>query len=212
MDTRMAIERRERQADLAVHAVGLVLGAAGAVVMLMAVARSSDRSQLLPIAVYLAGLFAMLSCSALYHTWRSCRRRDWLRRLDHAAIFIMIAGTYTALTLRLPEGWAIGLTVGVWLAAAIGVVAKLWQPHRVEALSIALYLALGWIGVIAIEPLLASLDRMTLILLLAGGAVYSGGVVFHLSARRRYSRALWHGSVLIAAALHYAAITSMLAA
>jgi hemolysin III len=204
----MEHDRRAFLADVAVHALGLVLGAAGAVAML-AVAARGER---LAVAVYLVGLAAMLGCSALYNVWRSCPWRDWLRRLDHAAIFVMIAGTYTPLALRLPGAWAIGLTTGVWTAAAVGVAVKLLQPHRVETLSVALYLALGWIGLVAIEPLLASLDRTTLVLLLAGGVVYSGGVVFHLSASRSYGRALWHGSVLIAAALHYAAILSMLEA
>jgi hemolysin III len=193
-----------------VHLAGLALGAAGTVAMLVVAARSPSR--LPAIVVYLTGLLAMLTCSALYNVWRSCPRREWLRRLDHAAIFVMIAGTYTPLALYLPEAWAIGLTAGLWTGAAVGAAIKLWQPHRVEALSVALYLALGWIGVIAIEPLLTSLGTATLVLLLAGGLVYSGGVVFHLSANRRYSRALWHGSVLVAAGLHYAAITSLLEA
>lgn len=204
----MTIERRELLADVAVHALGLALGAAGVVAMLVVAAHD----QLLPVSVYLGGLLAMLGCSAVYHVWRSCRWRDWLRRLDHAAIFVMIAGTYTPLALRLPGGWAFGLTTGVWTAALVGVVAKLIQPRRIEALSVALYLVLGWVGVIAAEPLLASLDRTTLVLLLAGGVVYTAGVVFHLAAHWRYARALWHGSVLIAATLHYAAIMTLLQA
>ena len=204
----MTIERRELLADVAVHALGLALGAAGGVAMLLA----TERGQLLPVTVYLAGLLAMLACSAVYNIWRTCRRRDWLRRLDHAAIFVMIAGTYTPLALRLPAGWAAGLTAGVWTTALVGVAAKLFQPHRIEAFSVALYLALGWIGVLAAEPLLASLDRATLILLLAGGVVYSAGVVFHLAVHWRYARALWHGSVVIAAAIHYAAIMTLLQA
>jgi hemolysin III len=208
----MDIERRELLADVAVHALGLALGAAGVVAMLVMVARSSGDGQLLPIAVYLAGLLAMLGCSAAYSVWRSCRWRDWLRRLDHAAIFVMIAGTYTPLVLRLPQGWAVGLTGGVWTAALAGVAVKLFQPRRVEALSVVLYLALGWVGVVAVEPMLASLDRATLVLLLTGGIVYSVGVVFHLAARWPYARALWHGSVVIAAAIHYAAIMSLLQA
>jgi hemolysin III len=208
----MTIERRELLADAAVHALGLALGTAGVVAMLIVAAQSTVHGQLLPVTVYLAGLVAMLGCSALYHVWRSCRWRDWLRRFDHAAIFVMIAGTYTPLVLRLPQGWAIGLTVGVWTAAVVGVVAKLFQPRRIEALSVALYLVLGWVGVIAAEPLLASLDQATLILLLLGGVVYSAGVVFHLAAHWRYARALWHGSVVIAAAIHYAAIMTLLQA
>jgi hemolysin III len=208
----MTVERRELLADLAVHALGLALGAAGVVAMLVVAAQSSVHGQFLPVTVYLAGLLAMLGCSAVYHVWRSCPWRDWLRRLDHAAIFVMIAGTYTPLVLRLPQGWALGLTVGVWTAAIVGVVAKLFQPRRIEALSVALYLVLGWVGVIAAEPLLASLDQTTLVLLLLGGVVYSAGVVFHLAAHWRYARALWHGSVVIAAAIHYAAIMTLLQA
>jgi hemolysin III len=204
----MTIERRELLADVAVHALGLALGAAGGVAMFLA----AERGQLLPVTVYLAGLLAMLACSTVYSVWRSCRWRDWLRRLDHAAIFVMIAGTYTPLALRLPAGWAVGLTTGVWTAALAGVAAKLLQPRRVEALSVALYLVLGWVGVIAIEPLLASLDRATLILLLAGGVVYSAGVIFHVAVHWPYARALWHGSVVIAAAIHYAAIMTLLQA
>jgi hemolysin III len=208
----MTIERRELLADIAVHALGLALGAAGAVAMFMVAAQSSVRGQLLPITVYLAGLLAMLGCSAIYNVWRSCRWRGWLRRLDHAAIFVMIAGTYTPLVLRLPDGWALGLVVGVWTVALVGVAAKLLQPHRIETFSVALYLALGWIGVLAAEPLLAAFDQATLVLLLLGGVVYSVGVVFHLAARCRYTRALWHGSVVIAAAIHYAAIMTLLQA
>jgi hemolysin III len=204
----MTIERRELLADVAVHALGLALGAAGGVAMFLA----AERGQLLPVTVYLAGLLAMLACSTVYSVWRSCRWRDWLRRLDHAAIFVMIAGTYTPLALRLPAAWAVGLTTGVWTAALAGVAAKLLQPRRVEALSVALYLVLGWVGVIAIEPLLASLDRATLILLLAGGVVYSAGVIFHVAVHWPYARALWHGSVVIAAAIHYAAIMTLLQA
>jgi hemolysin III len=125
----------------------------------------------------------------------------------------MIAGTYTPITtLRLAEPWGTRLTVIVWVAAAAGVAVKLWQPRRVEAVSVALYLLLGWIGLIALEPLLAAMERETLVMLLVGGVIYSGGVVFHLSDRRRYHRALWHGCVLAAAVVHYLAIMTVLQA
>lgn len=204
----MAIRRSELIADFAVHAVGIALGAVGTVAMLIV----AQPDQLLSVAIYLVGLTAMLGCSALYHVWLSCRRRDWLRRLDHAAIFVMIAGTYTPLVLRLPDSWGVGLTAAIWALAIVGIGAKLCLPHRVETLSVPLYLALGWAGLVAIGPLLRSLSATTLALLLAGGAVYSLGVLFHMSARIRYSRALWHSSVLIAAAVHYAAVMSLLEA
>lgn len=202
-----ALGGREYVADAAVHAIGLLAGIVGAVVMLVA----ALPGQVAPIAVYVAGLIAMLSCSAAYNVWRSHRARDWLRRLDHAAIFVMIAGTYTPLTiLRLPDAWSVALTIAVWVAAALGIAFKLWQPRRIESISVVLYLVLGWIGVVAIRPLLASVESGTLLLLLAGGLVYSAGVLFHLSRGRRYQVALWHGSVLVAATLHYFAILRLL--
>jgi hemolysin III len=206
----MHLPTYEHRADTAVHAVGLCLGLAGAIVMLVSAIGSPHSGQVAPAAVYAAGLLAMLGCSATYNVWRSCRRRDWLRRLDHAAIFVMIAGTYTPLTVRLPGAWAVALTAGVWLAAAAGVVAKLCQPRRIEAMSVVLYLALGWVGLIALEPLVATLGGTTLSLLLAGGVIYSAGVAFHLARSLPYGRALWHGCVLLAAAVHYAALLSIL--
>lgn len=206
----MHLPTSEHRADTAIHAVGLCLGLAGAVVMLVIAIGSPHAGQVAPTAVYAAGLLAMLGCSATYNVWQSCRRRDWLRRLDHAAIFVMIAGTYTPLTVRLPGTWAVTLTVGMWSAAAAGVVAKLWQPRRIEAMSVVLYLALGWVGVIAFEPLAATLDGTTLALLLAGGVIYSAGVAFHLARSLPYGRALWHGCVLLAAAVHYVALLSLL--
>ena len=205
-----------RRADAFVHALGLTLGAIGATVLLVAAARRDGAGQFVPILVYVVGLIAMLGFSAAYNLrgFRSGpgedRWRDWLRRFDHAAIFVMIAGTYTPLVLlRLPEPWATGLTVAIWSAAALGIAAKLLRPRGIETVSVVLYLAMGWIGLVAIDPLLASVEHGALILVLAGGLVYSGGVVFHLSSRMRYQRALWHASVLIAASIHYAAIFAL---
>lgn len=208
-----------RRADAIVHALGLALGAVGATVLLVVTAQSSAAGQFVPVLVYVVGLLAMLGFSAAYNLRkppnepRADRWRDWLRRFDHAAIFVMIAGTYTPLVLlRLPEPWATGLTVAIWVAAGLGIAAKLLRPRGIETLSVVLYLAMGWIGLVAIDPLLASVERGALILVLVGGLVYSGGVVFHLSSRLRYQRALWHASVLVAASIHYAAILSLVVA
>jgi hemolysin III len=208
-----------RRADAIVHALGLTLGAVGATVLLVVTALAGVAGQFVPVLVYVVGLVAMLACSAAYNlrgSWnepRADRWRDWLRRFDHAAIFVMIAGTYTPLVLlRLPEPWATGLTVAIWAAAGLGIAAKLLRPRGIETLSVVLYLAMGWIGLVAIDPLLASVERGALILVLVGGLVYSGGVVFHLSSRLRYQRALWHASVLVAASIHYAAILSLVVA
>ena len=202
---------RHLRADAAVHALGLVLGVAGAAAILIVAARSSLPGQVAPVLVYVVGLLAMLGCLAAYNLRLASPRRDWLRRFDHAAIFVMIAGTYTPLTiLKLREPWSSGLTAVMWTAAALGIAAKLLQPRRIEQLSVALYLLMGWIGLIAVEELLASVGRGTLLLLLAGGVVYSLGTIFHLSSRLPYQQALWHASVLVAASIHYAAILSLL--
>jgi hemolysin III len=110
----------------------------------------------------------------------------------------------------LREPWSSGLTAVMWCMAALGIAAKLLQPRRIESLSVLLYLLMGWIGVLAIDELLASVEPTTLLLLLAGGVVYSLGTIFHLSSRLRYQRALWHASVLLAASIHYVAILLLL--
>jgi hemolysin III len=203
---------REHVADRWVHVLGLVLGLPAAVVVVIVAAIDGAREQLAPVALYALGLLAMLGCSAAYHLLRKSRRRDWLRRLDHAAIFAMIAGTYTPFTLKLERGWAEGFTVAVWALAAAGIAVKLMRPGpaaRRHAISVALYLALGWIGLLALGPFTASLGPATLLLLAVGGALYTGGVVFHLWQRLPYQNAIWHGFVLVAAGVHYAAVLTV---
>jgi hemolysin III len=201
---------REQLADRIVHALGLAGGLTGAAILVVRAARSAVAGQLLPVLAYVSGLLAMLGCSALYHLWGKDRHRDWSRRLDHAAIFVMIAGTYTPIAmLGLRAPWDVALTAAVWTAAATGVVLKLVQPRRIESISVALYLVLGWIGLVAAKELLASIPTGTLLMILIGGLIYSGGVVFHLSSRR-YHLALWHASVLLAAAVHFVAISSLI--
>jgi hemolysin III len=142
---------------------------------------------------------------------RSHPRRDWLRRLDHAAIFVMIAGTYTPIAmLALDRPWDLAVTLAVWAVAAAGVALKLLRPQSIEKVSVALYLLQGWIGLIALHELWAAVPQWALLMILLGGLVYSGGVIFHLSVRR-YSLALWHGCVLVGATFHYIAIASLIA-
>jgi hemolysin III len=203
---------REILADWIVHAVGLVCGLVGAVGLVVAAAYATDGHPLVPVTVYIAGLLAMLTCSALYHVLHAHPRRDWLRRLDHAAIFVMIAGTYTPVAaLGLDWPWNFAVILAVWVIAAVGVALKLMRPHAVERISVALYLLQGWIGLFVMKELWTSVPPGVLVMILLGGLVYSGGVIFHLSLRR-YSQALWHGCVLIGATFHYVAIASLIAA
>jgi hemolysin III len=198
---------RERVADGVVHALGLILGVAGAAALVLLVLFDGDPVLRAPLFIYAAGLLAMLACSAAYNVFPSSPRRDWLRRFDHAAIFAMIAGTYTPFTtLRLNGAWSSGLTAVIWAIAAVGMAVKLLRPRRFETISIVLYLALGWIGLVALRPLLTSLDTTTLALLAAGGVLYTVGVVFHVWESLPYHNAIWHGFVLTGAVVHYAAV------
>lgn len=204
---------RELLADGIVHALGLALGVAGAIALLILAISDGHPVLVAPLFIYAAGLVGMLGCSAAYNLLRSNPRRDWLRRFDHAAIFVMIAGTYTPFTtLGLDGSWSSGLTAVVWLVAAAGIALKLCQPRRIEAISVALYLGLGWIGLVALEPFLTALPASTLTLLGAGGILYSVGVVFHLWRALPYHNAIWHGFVLVAAGIHYLAVLTVIPA
>jgi hemolysin III len=203
---------REILADWIVHAVGLVCGLVGGLGLVVMASSGPAGAPLVPVGVYVVGLLAMLTCSALYHVLRSHPRREWLRRLDHAAIFVMIAGTYTPIAaLGLDRPWDLAVILTVWAVAAVGVVLKLVRPQSIESVSVALYLLQGWIGVFAVQQLWASVPLQVLVMILLGGLAYSGGVIFHLSARS-YSRALWHVCVLVGATFHYFAIASLIPA
>jgi hemolysin III len=199
----------EQAADRVIHALGIGLGTIGAIALVWVAAIDGQPGDLAPVLIYAAGLLAMLGCSAAYNVFHTSGRREWLRRFDHAAIFAMIAGTYTPFTTRLASGWSSGLTAVIWAIAAAGIALKLWQPRRIETISIVLYLALGWIGLAAAGPFMAALDARTLVLLASGGIVYTAGVIFHLWRRLPYQNAIWHGFVLVAAGIHYLAVLTV---
>lgn len=215
LDLRWRYSRGELVADGIVHLVGVALGAAGAVALVLgALLRGVDASSRLAVLVYAAGLMAMLGVSAAYNMWPVGRLKWWLRRVDHSAIYVMIAATYTPfVTVVGTSRFAWGLLAAMWIVAAIGVALKILMPGRFDRLSIVLYLAMGWSGLMAYEPVFAALSRDALALLAAGGLLYTGGVAFHLMQRLPFQNAIWHGFVLAAAACHYGAIyASVLAA
>lgn len=202
----------EYRADRAVHLVGLAVAPLAVGILLLSALSSGRPLAAFGVAVYGAALMAMLSCSALYNLLTGSPWREWLRRCDHAAIYAMIAGTYTPFTLLwLPPGWGWRFCLAVWAVAVAGMAVKLAWPRRLERLSVALYLALGWSILLVIGPMTAALTATAGTLLVAGGVLYSLGVVFHLWRRLPYQNAIWHGFVLAAAACHFAAIAVRLA-
>jgi len=197
-------QKPERLADALIHVAGILFAITGGSWLLRHV---TGLSVLTSVSVYCAGLFAMLAGSAAYNLWPAGRAREWLRRFDHAAIFVMIAGTYTPFAVnRLgPPSGTIILAL-VWLGAAAGVMLKLLFPRRFERISIALYIGLGWLILTVIRPLSAAVATADFWLLMIGGVVYSAGVFFYLLERLPYHKAIWHGFVLAAVVLHFAAV------
>jgi hemolysin III len=196
----------EQSLDRLLHWVGLVVSP-GAVAALIWAARHGSARVVAGVLVYGVGLLGMIGCSALYHLSRDAQRKAFFRRLDHAAIFLLIAGTYTPFALNVIGGFeGIGLLAFVWIVAACGMTLKLFRPRMIESASVALYLLLGWSALAIVGRLLAALSMSTLLLLAAGGVLYTVGVAFHLWRGLPYQNAIWHGFVLSGAACHYMAV------
>jgi hemolysin III len=195
-----------RVADLVVHLTGLVLALFGGGVLLGLSVSRGDLGLVAAVMVYAVGLLAMLGFSTAYNF----ARPEWqptLRRLDHAGIFLMIAGSYTPFTTYNLEGvWSWAMTTAVWSIAGLGALGKLFLPGLGRKFWIGLYLALGWLVLIAIKPMLANVSWVAMLLLAIGGLVYTTGVLFYVQKKLKYFRAIWHGHVVAAAGVHWAAI------
>jgi hemolysin III len=157
--------------------------------------------------IYGLGLIASLGISFAYNIWPVSPAKWILRRFDHSAIFILIAGTYTPfLVAALPDPLILANLIGLWAVAVFGIVLKCGLPGRFDRLTILLYLAMGWSGVMLVSRLLSVLSLATLVLILIGGIIYSLGVIFHVWEKLRFQNAIWHGFVVTAAGVHYAAV------
>jgi len=193
-------------ADLVVHIVGLTLALVGGVVLLALAVRAGSITAVVGVSIYAAGVLAMLAFSTAYN-FAKARYRPVLRRLDHAGIFLMIAGSYTPFTIHnLTGAWAWGMTIAVWSIAAVGALGKVLLIDVDRRLWVALYLALGWLVVVALKPMIDSVTSTALLLLLAGGVLYSTGVIFYVNKRLKFARAIWHGHVVAAAATQWVAV------
>jgi hemolysin III len=194
-------------ADAVVHALGVGLGLAGASILVVWASTSLSTVALAAVLVYVTALLAMLGISAAYNMWPVSPTKWVLRRLDHSAIYLMIAGTYTPLLSQLKASYhTIGMLIGVWTIALVGAALKLLLPGRFDRLSIGLYLLLGWSVVAIYDTVLPALPFSALLLLGIGGLLYSGGVAFHVWTSLRFQNAIWHAFVLVAAACHWGAI------
>jgi hemolysin III len=208
---RFLYSRGELIADGVVHVVGVVLAISAGSVLLALSAFHATSSEYVGTIFYVASLVTVLSLSAAYNMWPASPMKWALRRFDHAAIFLLIAGTYTPFLVQMEDPLTARLMLGlVWGAAALGIGMKLLFPGRLERVAVVFYLAMGWSGVIVFNSLSVALPRATLWLIAAGGIAYSVGVIFHLWQRLRYQTALWHACVLVGAGLHLAAVMDSL--
>jgi hemolysin III len=197
----------ERLADQWIHLVGLAGAIIGAPILVTLALLQGGLGRASAALVYAVCLLTMLALSMAYNLAKRPALQRRLRRLDHAAIFLMIAGSYTPFTTqRLDRTWALGLTISVWSIALLAAAGKLFLPGLAKRLWIPVYVLLGWMAVGAIGPFIAGVSPVALILLAIGGVIYSLGVLIYLSPKLPFRRALWHGFVVAAAAAHYAAV------
>ena len=192
----------EIRADALVHGAGIVGALLGSTVLLAHAGVSWV------LASYLLSLLATMIFSAAYNLTPPSRLKWILRRFDHSAIYLLIAGTYTPLLPYLPDAtqsWTLGLVT--WLGAAFGIVVKFVFPGRFDRLAILVYLALGWVVVTAAGDFARALPPQVLSLIIAGGILYTAGVIFYIRESLKFHNAIWHSFVAAAAACHFAAIT-----
>ena len=200
-------DRAEIIADGVVHIIGICFGLIAATVLIVLAAVYASTLDIVVSSIYVAGLLAMLGLSATYNLWPVSRAKWVLRRFDHSAIYVLIAATYTPFIVEVKGSMlAIVLLVGVWCAAIGGIVLKLRFPGRFDRLAVGLYLAMGWSGIMLYDSVVKALPTMAIGFVLAGGLLYSFGVVFHAWQRLRFQNAIWHGFVLGGAACHYTAV------
>ncbi len=197
----------EELANRLTHGFGAVLSVAGLVLMVVWSALHGDAWVVTSTAVYGVSLVVLYTASTLYHSVTSDRWKRLLQKVDHAAIYLLIAGTYTPFVLGpLRGGWGWTLFGIVWGFAVVGIILKLFFAGRADVLSTIAYLVMGWLVVIAIKPLIAALPAGALWLLVGGGLCYTVGTIFYLWEKLPYNHAVWHVWVLGGSICHWAAV------
>jgi hemolysin III len=188
----------------ATHGVGVILSIAGLSWMLYVSIGASDAWRIVASSIYGATLIALFLASTVYHSMYASRHREIFKLLDHCAIYLLIAGTYTPFLLvamRSSTGWWLFGTI--WALATAGIVTKLWFRHRFPKLALASYLAMGWLIVVAAPQMAAAIGPHGMAWLVAGGISYSAGVVFYVLKRVPFNHAIWHVFVLIGGICHF---------
>lgn len=194
-------------ASSVIHGIGILLSIAGLATLVAYAAMVSDARAVVSSAVFGTTLILLYTASTLYHSIPGVLAKRVLRTLDHIAIFLLIAGTYTPFTLvALPGAWGWSLFGTIWALAIAGSALELGVLKRYRKFAVLLYVAMGWVGMVAFKPLSAHLETGGMVLLIAGGVAYTLGVPFYLARRMPYHHAIWHFFVLAGSVLHYLAV------
>jgi hemolysin III len=197
----------EEVANSVTHGIGLILAIAGLAVLIGFASRLGNVWHLVSCTVFATTLILQYAFSTLYHSIQIPRAKSIMRVLDHSAIFLLIAGTYTPFMLvNLRDTWGWTLFAVIWTLALLGVLFQISLLRRWQGISLSLYIGMGWVVVIAIKPMLDAVATGGLILLLLGGLAYTSGVGFYLWKSLRYHHAIWHGFVLAGSILHFFAV------
>ncbi len=194
----------EEIAHTITHGIGVLLSIAGLAVLVAFATLNGNVWHIVSSSIYGASLVILYSASSLYHGIPNPRAKSVLQQLDHAAIYVLIAGTYTPFLLVSLRGvWGWSLFGVIWSIAIIGIVIEFINASHLKKLSLGLYLGLGWIVVVAIKPMLTQVETGGLLLLLLGGLSYSFGVIFYIRDKMPFNHAVWHLFVLAGSVLHY---------
>jgi hemolysin III len=205
------IRRTEEAVNAVTHGIGAVAGAIALAALVVLAPRAGDVRDIVSVSIFGATLVLLYLASTLYHSARDPRTRARLKVLDHAAIYLLIAGTYTPFALgALRGGWGWSLFGITWGLAVAGVLFKLYFTGRFRLASTLIYIGMGWLGLVAAVPLVASLSPMTLFWLVAGGLAYTAGTPFYQAGRFRYAHTVWHGFVLAGSVCHVVAVALQL--
>ena len=207
LDQRRPVHFREEIANSISHGLALLLAVAALPVLILSAAKIGNTRFTFGVVVFGATIIFLYLASTLYHSLTNVRAKQFFRHVDHCAIFLLIAGSYTPFTLgvlRGPWGWT--LLAIVWVLAVAGIAMKLIAGHRHWWLSMVLYLVMGWLAIVAIKPILTLVPLPGILLILAGGIAYSGGLAFFAAHRLRYNHFIWHLFVMVGTVCHYLAV------
>ncbi|MGB0035028.1 MAG: hemolysin III family protein [Candidatus Acidiferrales bacterium] len=197
----------EEIANSVTHGIGLVLSIAGFSVLVILAAMRGSAWHIVSCAIYGTTLVCLYAASTLYHGLPSPRVKRIFKVLDHSAIYLLIAGTYTPfLLVNLRGGWGLWMLGLVWGIAMAGILFKVWFVDHFKWLSTTVYLLMGWLALIAVKPLIVMVPTSGLIWLVAGGLMYTIGVVFFATKRIPYNHVIWHVFVMAGSICHYVAV------